>query len=58
MDIAKQNNVQRFDHWMAEIVKSRWVHNATSMCNARAIVTNHSITRLIKKINKNQILKK
>jgi hypothetical protein len=49
--MVNQNNVQRFNHWMAEIVKSKWVHNDRAMCHARAKVASHHIVTAKNKIN-------
>ena len=49
--MIKQTNVERFNHWMAEIVKSKWFSNKNSMCHARAIVASHHITALKNRIN-------
>jgi hypothetical protein len=51
MDMTKQTNVERFNHWMTDIVKSKWAHNENSMCHARAIVATHHIITANKKIN-------
>lgn len=49
--MIKQTNVERFNHWMAEIIKSKWVHNDTAMCHARAKVASYHIITAKKKIN-------
>lgn len=45
-----QTNVERFNHWMVEIVKSKWIHCDRAMCHARVIVASHHIERATKKI--------
>lgn len=46
-----QTNVERFNHWMAEIVKSKWIHCDKAMCHGRAKVASHHIETANKKIN-------
>ncbi len=51
MDMTKRTNVEKFNHWMIEIVKSKWVHDDKAMCHARAKVASHHIVTANKKIN-------
>lgn len=46
-----QTNVERFNHWMAEIVKSKHLDKLDAMCHARLIVASHNIIRATKRIN-------
>lgn len=49
--MTKQTNVERFDHWMAEIVKSKWISCKQSMIRARIKVATHHIVTAKNKIN-------
>lgn len=49
--MTKQSNVERFNHWMTEIVKSEWVNNDKAMCQARAKVATHHIVTAKKRID-------
>lgn len=46
-----QNNVERFNHWMAEIVQSQHIYKPEAMCHARAIVASHQINSLKNQLN-------
>lgn len=46
-----QTEVERFNHWMAEIVKSKYLHVEKAMCHARAKVASHHIVTPKKRIN-------
>jgi len=54
MDMIPQTNVERFNHWMSEIVKSKWLDEKEAMCHARAIVASHHIVTATKRINGNR----
>ncbi|GIZ08332.1 hypothetical protein FUMI01_10590 [Flavobacterium sp. UMI-01] len=49
--IRTMTNVEKFNQWMVQVVKSKWLHNDKAMCHARAKVASHTITSLKSRIN-------
>lgn len=51
MNIVPQTNVERFNQWMTETVKSIWYSDEAAMAYARLKVASHHITTVKRKIN-------